>query len=72
VDAILQDHQGRSVVLVGHQPTMGVAAALLLGMASFPRPVVPGTVIGIEVFADNPAGGRLLFYAAPGQAVSVG
>ncbi|MFZ5469033.1 MAG: SixA phosphatase family protein [Myxococcota bacterium] len=68
LDSILQDHVGLTVALVGHQPSMGALAAHLLGMQSFPKPVNPGTVIGVErVDADNPA--KLLFYAAPGQPV---
>jgi phosphohistidine phosphatase len=51
---------------------MGSCAAHFLGLGSFPRPVQPGTVIGIERPDDNLAAGRLLFYAAPGLPVSDG
>lgn len=71
VEAIVQDLKGKTVVLVGHQPTMGVAAAHFLGMASFPRQVVPGTAIGIERPDQNPSVGRFLFYAPPGQPISL-
>ena len=39
-------------------------------MQSFPKPVNPGTVIGIEKSdsAENSAA-QLLFYAAPGQPI---
>jgi phosphohistidine phosphatase len=70
IEAILEGFKGKTVVLVGHQPTIGVAAAHFLGMASFPRPVVPGTAIGVERPDANPTVGRLLFYAAPGQPIS--
>jgi phosphohistidine phosphatase len=69
LENLLGEHEGRSVVLVGHQPSMGAAAAHFLGMASFPRPVTPGTVIGI----DRPAvggPGTLFLYAAPGQPIA--
>ena len=54
-------------MLVGHQPSMGSAAAHFLGLPSFPKPVNPGTVIGIERPDEYLTQGRLLFYAAPGQ-----
>ena len=47
VEAILQGHTDGTLVLVGHQPTLGATAAHLLGLPSFPRPVSPGTAIGI-------------------------
>ncbi len=68
LETLLAEHEGKSVILVGHQPSMGAAAAHFLGMSSFPKPVTPGTVIGI----DRPAGGGpgvLFLYAAPGQGV---
>lgn len=68
LEGLLAEHEGKTVVLVGHQPSMGAAAAHFLGMSSFPKPVTPGTVIGI----DRPAGGgpgTLFLYAAPGQQV---
>jgi phosphohistidine phosphatase len=70
IEALLGDFIGETVVLVGHQPSMGSAAAHFLGLPSFPRPVHPGTVIGIERPDDNLAAGRLLFYGAPGQPVA--
>jgi phosphohistidine phosphatase len=68
LDSVLTDHAGENLVLVGHQPSMGAMAAHLLGMQTFPRPVNPGTVIGL-VRADGEPGAlaRLLFYAAPNQ-----
>lgn len=72
VEAVLHDLRGKTVVLVGHQPTMGVAAAHFLGMAGFAKSVMPGTAIGIERPDENPSVGRLLFYAAPGQPISDG
>jgi phosphohistidine phosphatase len=77
IEKILLDHAGENLVLVGHQPSMGAMAAHLLGLQSFPKPVNPGSVIGVERVdpdpaetpADNPSPppARLLFYAAPGQ-----
>jgi len=69
LDAALQEKAAEIVVLVGHQPSIGASAAHFLGLPSFPKPVQPGTVIGIERPNDNPAAARLLFYAAPGQPV---
>jgi phosphohistidine phosphatase len=70
IEALLGDYRNETVVLVGHQPSMGSAAAHFLGLSSFPRPVHPGTVIGIERPEGNLTAGRLLFYAAPGQPVA--
>ena len=68
VEPVLAEHADQSLVLVGHQPSMGALAAHLLGMQSFPRPVPPGTVIGLE--RTDPTGpARPLFYAAPGGPV---
>lgn len=72
IEALLGAHPGETIVLVGHQPSMGSAAAHFLGMASFPRPVTPGTVIGIERPDDQPSAARLLFYGTPGQPVHQG
>lgn len=69
IEALLAEHVGQTLVLVGHQPSMGATAAHFLGLNAFPRPVQPGTVIGIERPDDNLAAGRLLFYAAPGQPI---
>lgn len=66
MDALLNDHFGQDVVLVGHQPSIGAMAAHLLQMQPFPRPVNPGTVIGLERNEPN-AQARLFLYAAPGQ-----
>ncbi|MFZ5439097.1 MAG: SixA phosphatase family protein [Myxococcota bacterium] len=69
IEALLSERLGETVVLVGHQPSMGSTAAHFLGLGAFPRPVQPGTVIGIERPDEHLAAGRLLFYAAPGQPV---
>jgi phosphohistidine phosphatase len=63
MESLLRVQRGRSLVLVGHQPSMGAMAAHLLGIGTFPKPVQPGTVIALET------GAKLLFYAAPGQPV---
>jgi phosphohistidine phosphatase len=68
IEGVLQEYRGKTVVLVGHQPSMGSTAAHFLGMSSFPRPVSPGTVIGIDRPDENLAAGRLLLYAPVGQA----
>jgi phosphohistidine phosphatase len=70
IEALLAEHVGQTVILVGHQPSMGSTAAHFLGLPSFPRPVQPGTMIGIERPDENLSQGRLLFYAAPGQPVA--
>lgn len=70
IEALLGDYLNETVVLVGHQPSMGSAAAHFLGLPSFPKPVNPGTVIGIERPEDNLPAGKLLFYGAPGQPVA--
>lgn len=70
LDAVLKDHAGENLVLVGHQPSMGAMAAHLLGMQTFPRQVNPGTVIGLEKDdGDSAAVARLLFLAVPAQTV---
>lgn len=69
LERLLADFEGTSVVLVGHQPSMGSAAAHFLGLPSFPRPVTPGTVIGIERPADG-GPGTLFLYASPGQPIA--
>jgi phosphohistidine phosphatase len=70
IEPVLQEHAGDSLVLVGHQPSMGAMAAHFLGMQSFPKPVAPGTVIGLErPDGPSPEPAKLLFYAAPGQAI---
>lgn len=72
IEALLGERSGQTIVLVGHQPSMGSTAAHFLGLGSFPRPVQPGTVIGIERADDGLGAGKLLVYAAPGQAVLEG
>ncbi len=70
LDAVLTEHAGENLVLVGHQPSMGAMASHLLGMQNFPKPVNPGTVIALERPDGEPgAQARLLFYAAPNQSV---
>jgi phosphohistidine phosphatase len=65
IDALLSAEGDGCVVLVGHQPSMSACAAHLLQLASFPKPVNPGTVIGIE---REGAQAKLLVYAPLGQA----
>lgn len=68
IDAVLAQHVGQNLVLVGHQPSMGAMAAHLLGLQPFPKPVSPGTVIGLDR-PDEPGPAKLLFYAPPGGPV---
>jgi phosphohistidine phosphatase len=68
LEKLLEEHAGKAVILVGHQPSMGAAAAHFLGMASFPKPVTPGTIIGIER-PEGGGAGTLFLYAAPGQPI---
>jgi phosphohistidine phosphatase len=63
IDAVLAENAGEGLVLVGHAPSMGAMAARLLGLQSFPKPVPPATVIGLEE-------GALLFFATPGQPIA--
>lgn len=69
VEPVLTEHSDQNIVLVGHQPSMGALAAHLLGMQSFPKPVNPGTVIGLERTVGENPGVKFLFYAPPGQQV---
>ncbi len=75
LEAVLDEHAGKTLVLVGHQPSMGAMAAYLLGMQSFPKQVTPGTVVGIERPNERPPEGvppvpsRLLFFSSPGQPI---
>ena len=70
LDAVIRDHAGKDLILVGHQPSMGALAAHLLTLQSFPRQVSPGTVIALERnLEEEGAPTRLLFFAPPGQPV---
>lgn len=71
LDVLLSDVAGEtSLALVGHQPVMGAFAAHLLGLPTFPRPVQPGTVVGLDLSAGiSPGQAKLLFYAPVGQPV---
>ncbi len=68
IETVLAEHEGENIVLVGHQPSMGAMAAYLLGMQSFPKPVNPGTAIGLER-AEKGGPARLFLYGAPGQPI---
>jgi phosphohistidine phosphatase len=68
LDPLLVDRSAPPLVLVGHQPSIGAMAAHLLGVSSPPRPVTPGTMIGLEL---EEAGAKLLFFASPGQPLHV-
>ena len=71
LDVLLSALAGEaSLALVGHNPVMGAFAAHLLGLPSFPRPVQPGTVVGLDCSAGvSPGQAKLLFYAPLGQPV---
>lgn len=69
IETVLTDHAGENLVLVGHQPSMGAMAAHLLGLQTFPRQVNPGTVIGLDKPDGESGAARLLFFAAPTQAI---
>jgi phosphohistidine phosphatase len=66
IESILRQTNVQTLVLVGHEPSMGAMAAHLLGIPTFTKRVHPGTAIGIETARDD-APARLLFYSAPGQ-----
>jgi phosphohistidine phosphatase len=66
IDSVLSEHEGERLVLVGHAPSMGAMAARLLSLQTFPKPVSPGTVIGLER-PDSGGAADLLFFATPGQ-----
>lgn len=72
IETLLVDRGLETVILVGHQPSMGSAAAHFLGLGSFPKPVQPGTVIGLERADEPGAHGKFLFCAVPGQPLFVG
>ena len=70
LEGLIQEHAGQDLILVGHQPSMGALASHLLGMQqAFPKPVSPGTVIGLERADGGTEPARFTFYAAPGQPV---
>lgn len=69
IEALLKHYQEQTVVLIGHQPSMGSLAAHFLGLNTFPKSVQPGTVITIDRDDDGPARGRFVFYSAVGQGV---
>jgi phosphohistidine phosphatase len=69
IESLLAECAAKSIALVGHQPAMGALASHLLGLEHFPKPFVPGTVVGVELEpAGLPLRGSLLFCAQPGQA----
>lgn len=72
IESLLAEHPQSTLVLVGHQPSMSSAAAHFLGMASFPRPFAPGTVVGIERPEGVVGGARVVFFSAPGQGIQTG
>lgn len=72
IEGLLAEKPGETIILVGHQPSMGSTAAHFLGLGAFPKPVQPGTVIGIERPDDNLTAGKFLFYAAVGQPIFEG
>ena len=68
IESLLAECDTPALALVGHQPAMGALASHLLGLEHFPRPFVPGTVVGIQLgLAESPLRGTLLFCAQPGQ-----
>ena len=73
IDAVLREQPEKTLVLVGHQPSMGAITAHLLGMQNFPKPFSPGTVICLDLVEPAtpgaPFSGKLVFYAPPGQPV---
>jgi phosphohistidine phosphatase len=73
IDALLREQLEKTLILVGHQPSMGSVTAHLLGMQTFPKPFSPGTVICLELAEPATPGaaftGKLVFYATPGQPV---
>lgn len=69
IESLLSQHPGELLILVGHQPSMGAMAAHLLGLQSFPKPVNPGTVIGLDRSEEPGTTAKLLIYAAPGHPV---
>lgn len=73
IDALLREHPDKTMVLVGHQPSMGSVTAHLLGLQTFPKPFSPGTVLCLDLVEPatpgGPFSGKLVFYAPPGQPV---
>lgn len=77
LDAAVTQHAGEDLALIGHSPSMGAMAAHLMGLQSFPKQVMPGTIIGVEVSDDRggrtaenpPPPAKLLFFAVPGQPI---
>ncbi|MCL2013147.1 MAG: histidine phosphatase family protein [Cystobacterineae bacterium] len=68
IESLLAGCETKAIALVGHQPAMGALASHLLGLEHFPKPFIPGTVVGIQLeLAEQPSRGSLLFFAQPGQ-----
>ncbi len=62
-----QEPDTSTIILVGHQPSMAACAAHLLGLAAFPKPVNPGTVVGMHGTAGGSEPWRLTLYGPVGQ-----
>lgn len=71
LEALLDENPRKTLILVGHQPSIGAAAAYFLGRANLPKAVSPGTVIGIERddAKPDPMTSTLLCFAQVGQPV---
>ncbi len=71
IEALLDEQGRRTVLLIGHQPSIGAAAAYFLGRPTLPKAVSPGTVIGLEhdEATRDPRSSRLICYAQQGQPV---
>ena len=73
IDALLREQPDKTLILVGHQPSMGAITSHLLGMQNFPKSFNPGTVLCLELVEPTAPGGpftgKLVFFAQPGQGV---
>ena len=71
LETLLSEHAGQNVAVIGHQPSMGAVATTFWALASFPKPVNPSTVIGVERDDDEGAGAARRSTRLPARAFSI-
>jgi len=63
LESLIMKYVGKTLMLVGHSPSMESIVATVLGCESFKIP--PAGVVGVEIIKLEPKGGLLKFYLTP-------